>query len=293
MRKRVAAALVPLPPASPRRPANVPPSAVFSGTYLPFIHDMALRSRLFSLFRGVVVERSDTGFRVRPLLPTGAAVALVPMTTRFYRTPASPVATHLFLEDAGRMVLFGEHQDTYRRLTHAEALGLSGGLAAGAGVLVLSVLAALAVGVGWLFGRAWVGPAAPLLSFGAAGILLSALLAGFFVLGRCGPARPSPPAWLSRPALAVIAAGQPALAVVRRAGKPPSRPRLARLSTIRPRRRTGRRGRLSGNRGLPGVGRLAPASDVARVTTAAHHSIRSHAGRACHLTNLAARLFFE
>ena len=187
MRKRVAAALVPLPPASPRRPANVPPSAVFSGTYLPFIHDMALRSRLFSLLRGVVVERSDTGLQVRPLLPTGAATALVPMTTRFHRTPASPVATHLFLEDAGRTVLFGEHQDTYRRLTPAEALGLSVGLAAGAGVLVLSVLAALAVGVGWLFGRAWAGPAAPLLSFGAAGILLSALLAGFFVLGVTAP----------------------------------------------------------------------------------------------------------
>ena len=31
------------------------------------------------------------------------------------------------------------------------------------------------------------GPAAPLLSFGAAGILLSALLAGFFVLGVTAP----------------------------------------------------------------------------------------------------------
>ena len=133
-----------------------------------------------------MVERSDTGLQVRPLLPTGAATALVPMTTRFHRTPASPVATHLFLEDAGRTVLFGEHQDTYRRLVPAEALGLSVGLTVGAGV-VLSVLAALAVGVGWLFGRAWAGPAAPLLSFGAAGILLSALLAGFFVLGVTAP----------------------------------------------------------------------------------------------------------
>ena len=92
--------------------ANLPPSAEFSGTYLPFTHAMALRSWLFALLRGVVVERNDIGLRVRPLLPTGAATALVPMTTRFHRTPASPVATHLFLEDAGRTVLFGEHQDT-------------------------------------------------------------------------------------------------------------------------------------------------------------------------------------
>lgn len=188
LRKRVAAHLVrTLPPAPTPLTANATPSAEFSGTYLPFTHDMALRSWLFALLRGVVVERSDTGLQVRPLLPTGAATALVPMTTRFHRTPASPVATHLFLEDAGRTVLFGDHQDTYRRLAPAEALGLSAGLVVGAGVLVLSVLAALAVGVGWLFGRARAGPAAPLISFGAAGILLSALLAGFFVLGVTAP----------------------------------------------------------------------------------------------------------
>ena len=188
LRKRVAAHLVrTLPPAPTPLMANATPSAEFSGTYLPFTHDMALRSWIFALLRGVVVERSDTGLQVRPLLPTGAATALVPMTTRFHRTPASPVATHLFLEDAGRTVLFGEHQDTYRRLAPAEALGLSAGLVVGVGVLVLSVLAALAVGVGWLFGRAWAGPAAPLLFFGVAGILLSALLAGFFVLGVTAP----------------------------------------------------------------------------------------------------------
>lgn len=171
LRKRVATHLVrTLRPVLTPLTANVPPSAEFSGTYLPFTHDMALRSWLFALLRGVVVERSDTGLRVRPLLPTGAATALVPMTTWFHRAPASPVATHLFLEDAGRTVLFGEQQDTYRRLAPAEALGLKAGLAVGAGVVVLSVLAALAVGAGWLFGRAWAGSAVPLLSFGAAGI---------------------------------------------------------------------------------------------------------------------------
>lgn len=82
---------------------------------------------------------------------------------------------------------FGEYQDTSRRLAPAEALGLKVGLAVGAGGGVLSVLAALAVGAGWLFGHAWAGPAAPLLSFGAAGISLCALLAGFFVLGVTAP----------------------------------------------------------------------------------------------------------
>lgn len=124
--------------------------------------------------------------RIRPLLPTGAATDLIPMTTRFHRAPASPVATHLFLEDAGRTLLFGEYQDTSRRLVPAEALGLKVGLAVGAGG-VLSVLAALAVGAGRLFGCAWAGPAAPLLSFGAASISLCALLAGFFVLGVTAP----------------------------------------------------------------------------------------------------------
>ena len=176
-----------LPPASPPRPAIVTPRAAFSGTYLPFTHDMALRSWLFALLGAVVVERGDTALQVRPLLPTGATTALIPMTARFHRTPTSPVATHLFLEDEGRTVLFGEYQDTFRRLAPAEALGLRVGLAVGVCVVVLSVLAALAVGVGRLFGRAWARPAAPLLSFGAAGISLCALLAGFFVLGVTAP----------------------------------------------------------------------------------------------------------
>ena len=188
MRKRMAAALVrTLPPASSPRPATVTPRAAFSGTYLPFTHDMALRSWLFALLRAVVVERGDTALRIRPLLPTGATTALIPMTARFHRTPTSPVATHLFLEDEGRTVLFGDYQDTFRRLAPAEALGLRVGLAVGVCVVVLSVLAALVIGVGRLFGRAWAGSTAPLLSFGAAGITLCALLAGFFVLGVTAP----------------------------------------------------------------------------------------------------------
>ena len=87
----------------------------------------------------------------------------------------------------GRTVLFGEYQDTSRRLAPAETLGLKVGLSVGAGVVVLSVLAALTVGAGWLFGRAWTRLVAPLLSFGAAGISLCALLAGFFVLGGTAP----------------------------------------------------------------------------------------------------------
>ena len=55
-----------LPPASPPRRATVPPSAAFSGTSLPFTHDMALRSWIF--LGAVVVDGSDTGLRVRPRL---------------------------------------------------------------------------------------------------------------------------------------------------------------------------------------------------------------------------------
>ena len=66
-------------------------------------------------------------------------------------------------------------------------MGLRVGLAVGVCVVVLSVLASLAVGIGRLFGRAWARSAAPLLSFGAAGITLCALLAGFFVLGVTAP----------------------------------------------------------------------------------------------------------
>ena len=86
---------------------------------------------------------------------------------------------------------------------------------------------------------------------------------------RDGPARPSPPAWPSRPACAGVAAGQPALAVVRRTGEPPSRPWLAAMFPIRPRKRTGCRSRLSDHSRLPGPTRLAPAADVACVTPTA------------------------
>ena len=147
MRKRMVAVLVrTLPPASSPRPATVTPSAAFSGTYLPFTHDMALRSWLFALLGAVVVDRGDTGLQVHSLLPTGAATDLIPMT-RFHRTPTASVTTHLFPEDEGRTVLFGEYQDISRRLAPTEALGLSASLAVGADG-VLSVLAALAVGAG-------------------------------------------------------------------------------------------------------------------------------------------------
>ena len=166
--------------------SHTPPRPEFSGCYLPFTHDMRLRSWLFGLAGAIVVDTAgvdgkDAGLRVRPLLPFGEATTLSPLNDIFYRAEAYPVATHLFLPDQDRTVLFGPGQDTYRRLEPAEALTLKAGLVATASVVVLSLVAALSVLLVWRRDRASL--VVPLCCFGLAGVMLSGLVGLFFFFG--------------------------------------------------------------------------------------------------------------
>ena len=208
MRKRVAAALVrTLSPASPPRPVTVRPRAAFSGTYLPFTHDMTLRSWLFALLRAVVVERGDTALRVRPLLPTGATTALIPMTARFHRTPLSPVATHLFT--GGR----GPHGPVRGVSGHLPPTRPRGSLRA-ARRLGGRGLCRRPERAGRTRHRRRTAVRPSLGETGGPAVLLRrrgyhAVRAALWVLraGRYGPARPSPPARPSRPHALVLLLG--------------------------------------------------------------------------------------
>ncbi|MCG8695609.1 MAG: beta-lactamase family protein, partial [Minwuiales bacterium] len=159
----------------------------FTGTYMAFTHDMALRSWLFGLLQTVIVDREGDGLTVRSVLPIGEEVDLTAETDRFYRAGAFPVATHLFLEEDGRTVLFGDGQETYRKLGSAAALALAACVLLSAAAVVLSILAAVVILVLRLFGRARPGSLSVFLLFGAAGCALLSLFVAFAVFGVATP----------------------------------------------------------------------------------------------------------
>ena len=188
MRERLAAHVArDLPTPDAASPVQVAPDPGFAGLYLPFTHDMALRSWLFALIQAVIVENDNGALRVRPLLPVGEAATLSPMSDRFFAVGDFPVATHLFLDDHGRTVLFGGGQETYRKLTGAAALAVKAGLLIGLASVVIGVLAGAVMAVVWLFGRAKAGQTAVAICFGAAAGLLLLLLVAFALFGVMAP----------------------------------------------------------------------------------------------------------
>ena len=188
MRERLAAHVArDLPTAEAAPPVQVTPDPTFAGLYLPFTHDMALRSWLFALIQAAVVENDNGVFRVRPLLPIGETATLSPMSDRFFTIGDFPVATHLFLDDDGRTVLFGDGQETYRKLNRAAAFAVKAGLLIGVASVVVGILVAVVMTAVWLFGRAKAGQTAVVICFGAAAGLFLLLLVAFALFGVMAP----------------------------------------------------------------------------------------------------------
>ncbi|MCG8544915.1 MAG: beta-lactamase family protein [Alphaproteobacteria bacterium] len=163
------------------------PSDAFTGLYMPFTHDMALRGWLFALMQATVVFEAADGLTARPLLPTGGARALTAVSERFFRAGDFPVATHLFLDDDGQTVLFGDGQETYRRLTLGESIAVIAGLALASLAVVISLAASIIVLVGYAFGRPRNRLSLVVLCFGVAATGWLALIAAFAMFDLAAP----------------------------------------------------------------------------------------------------------
>lgn len=188
MRERLAAHVAhDLSASTTAPPAQVTPDPAFAGFYLPFTHDMALRGWIFALLQAVIVEHDDGVLQVRPLLPIGAATTLSPVSDRFFTAGDFPVATHLFLDDDGRTVLFGDGQETYRKLYGAVAFAVKAGLLIGVASVVVGILTGVVMTAVWLFGRAKAGQTAVVICFGAAAGLLPLFIVTFVLFDVMAP----------------------------------------------------------------------------------------------------------
>ena len=188
MRERIATYLTgDLPP---RSPAVLPSSTSgddLTGLYVPFTHDMALRSWLFAVAQSVFVEREGDSLSLRPLLPLGEKTRLTPVSDHFYSLEGFPVPTHLFLEDDGQTFLFGDGQDTYRKLTSFQSFALTVALPLLLLLSMASLPTAVVILIGWAVGRAGRSLVAMTSCFAAAGATLLALVAVFASFGIVAP----------------------------------------------------------------------------------------------------------
>lgn len=164
-----------------------PDSDKFSGLYLPFTHDMSLRSWIFAIVQATVVDSDGQVLSAGPLLPIGKRTELVAESERFFRPSAFPVATYLFLDDDGRTLMFGDAQDTYRKLGDRERIALSAALLIFPLVVVGCIVASAIIPVARIFGIGSRELTVMISSFGAASALLLALFAVFAKFALAAP----------------------------------------------------------------------------------------------------------
>lgn len=148
----VARGLPALPePASVEVPA--PDLARLAGWYRPFTDDMERRAWMFAVVGLMRVRAREAGLTLESaLLPLGER-RLVPETERFFREEGMAVSTQLFLEDGDTLVLFGDHQNSYEKLSPFAALVHIGLVWLVAVAVLLSLLSAGTFGLRRLAGR--------------------------------------------------------------------------------------------------------------------------------------------
>ena len=148
----VARGLPALPePASLEVPA--PDLARLAGWYRPFTDDMERRAWIFAAVGLMRVRAREAGLTLEPaLLPLGER-RLIPETERFFREEGMAVSTQLFLEDDDTLVLFGDQQNSYEKLSPFAALVHIGLVWLVAVAVLLSLLSAGTFGLRRLAGR--------------------------------------------------------------------------------------------------------------------------------------------
>lgn len=164
---------VPLPP--PAVGVTLPAGA--TGWWVPFSDDMALRGWISGLLGLTAISLRDGVPAVATPPLVGAPQPLVPVAEGFFRTAASPVATHVFLADGDGLTLLGDGQLFYRRLGGGEAAAVLGLLAAAVLALVVPPAGLAVAGA-----RRAAGRPAPTLAVWAALALATAMFAALQVV---------------------------------------------------------------------------------------------------------------
>ncbi|MEM9440860.1 MAG: serine hydrolase [Pseudomonadota bacterium] len=130
-------------------PAQPPPAIPLQnadhliGWYQPFTDDMELRSWISELLGLQHITIRDGTLYLRTLWPGLPERRLTPVSDSFFLEAGLTVPTQLFLDDGSDIVLFGDGQNTLRRVSSLEALAKIAGLV----FVVLSVAGSIVMGL--------------------------------------------------------------------------------------------------------------------------------------------------
>ena len=172
---------LPVPPEPPAVQVPASELALLEGWYRPFTDDNVKRAWIAETLGLQRVRAQDEALIVTSaLLPLGER-ALIPETKRFFREVGVWVSTHLFLDDGDSLVLFGDQQNSYEKLTPLQAVLHIGLFWLVASALLLALISAAVLALRRLFGRP-LGPRGQGLVLLGAAVLALALLQGLYVL---------------------------------------------------------------------------------------------------------------
>ncbi len=172
---------LPVPPKPPVVQVPAAELALLEGWYRPFTDDNVKRAWIAEMLGLQRVRAQDEGLVVTSgLLPLGAR-ALVPETKRFFREVDVGVSTHLFLDDGDSLVLFGDQQNSYEKLTPLQAALHIGLFWLAASAMLLALVSAAVLILRRLLGRP-LGPGGQGLVLLGAATLTLVLLQGLYVL---------------------------------------------------------------------------------------------------------------
>lgn len=178
MRNSIAAYLTrDMAPAQPSPAVQLRNPKRLVGWYQPFTDDMALRSWISELLGLQHVTIRGDALYLDSLLPGSPERRLTPVSNSFFLEAGVLVPTQLFLEDGTDIVLYGDGQNTLRRISPLMAFTQISGLGLVVFSVVGSIVAALVAGL-------WAGLRRSLSASAAIAIALG--IAGFGLLGLQG-----------------------------------------------------------------------------------------------------------
>lgn len=178
---------LPAPPEPPVMPVQDSDLAALAGWYRPFTDDNVKRAWMAEVIDLQRVRARDSGLLVTSALWPLGERALVPVTEKFFRETGVGFSTHLFLDDGDSLVLFGDQQNSYEKLTPLQAalhIGLFWLVVSG---LLLALLSAAVLALRRVFGRP-LGPGGQgLVLLGTAALTLIALQGLYVLWGMLAP----------------------------------------------------------------------------------------------------------
>lgn len=128
------------PPAAVQAAVEDEALNAYAGWYLPFTHEMPLRSWLWETFGAVRVAVADARLTVSNIRPGAAETELVPVGDGLFRLTDLPIPTAAFVRGPEGDLVYVSG-DAYRRVTALRAFGVP--------VLLITVVSIAAVSIVW------------------------------------------------------------------------------------------------------------------------------------------------